>query len=169
MTKIVQVLKGHTSPETAYLIEDYPYGFKLRTEKRCWIEEAPKKGFRFASQTRNPKLPSKPWNKVVYSTYNQFGGGMFLDEEGHVQWTGVSGYTSPKEISAFAHTFGATPLLKSLVAYHLKDARRHQAVYAKGESGYTMNGQPRPLRPGQVDENNASIKSLEEILAHWPE
>ena len=24
-------LVGHTSPETAYTVEDYPYGFRLRT------------------------------------------------------------------------------------------------------------------------------------------
>ena len=28
------VLTGHTSPETAYVVSDYPYGFRLRCQIR---------------------------------------------------------------------------------------------------------------------------------------
>jgi len=37
------------------LVEDYPYGFRLRCKIRFWLEYAPKRGFRFVSQTTNPK------------------------------------------------------------------------------------------------------------------
>lgn len=70
MTMFMPLL-GHTSPESAYIVEDYPYGFSLRTKVRMWIETADKgskKGFmRFAKQTLNPK--NNTWNKPHYSTY----------------------------------------------------------------------------------------------------
>lgn len=37
----VTVLHGHTSPETAYVVENYPYG-GLRCTKRYWVETAAK-------------------------------------------------------------------------------------------------------------------------------
>lgn len=169
MTQIVKVLKGHTSPETAYLIEDYPYGFKLRTEKRVWIEEHPKKGFRLASQTRNPKIAGNPWNKVVYSTYVDSGAGMFLDEEGHVQWTGIGVYTRPAEISAFVHKFGSTPRLRAVIDFQFLQAKKYQAMYARGNSGMTINGQPIPVKPSDIERSEAEIATLEEIRRNWPE
>jgi hypothetical protein len=47
----LQLLFGHTSPETAYVVEDYPYGFRLRCKIRYWLEFKAKKGFRLVSQT----------------------------------------------------------------------------------------------------------------------
>ncbi|GAA3751205.1 hypothetical protein [Micromonospora maritima] len=91
----VQVLHGHTGEESAYLVEDYPYGFRLRCQIRYWIETAEKgakKGQqRLMSQTTNPKKPGEPWNKPKGSTYVLMAV-MYLDGEGHVQWTGVSEY-----------------------------------------------------------------------------
>lgn len=50
-----QVLHGHESPETAYVVDDYPSGFKIRCRIRYWIETIPKgvkQGMqRFVSQT----------------------------------------------------------------------------------------------------------------------
>ena len=45
----------YTSPETAYIIEDYPFGFRLRCKMRVWIESDKKKGMRVVRQTTNPK------------------------------------------------------------------------------------------------------------------
>lgn len=75
----MEVLKGHVSPETAIVVEDYPYGFRLRCRMRYWLEYQPKKGFRRWSQTTNPKVtvsvtPTSnvlrhPWNKPKASVY----------------------------------------------------------------------------------------------------
>lgn len=87
------LLLGHTSPETAYLVDDYPYGFRLRCSIRYWIETAEKgakKGQqRFVSQTTNPKRPGDPWNAPKGSTYAAMAW-MYLDGNDHVQWTYVS-------------------------------------------------------------------------------
>ena len=103
----MKLLSGHISPETAYLVEDYPYGFRLRCKIRYWIEYKAKKGFRFVSQTTNPKRPGEVWNKPKASTYSLFGGAMFLDENEHVQWSGLSEYSSGAEAKAWAEKFGA--------------------------------------------------------------
>src|SRR6516165_4444148 len=64
----MQILSGHISPETAYVVEDYPYGLRLRCRIRYWLEHTPKRGFRFWSQTTNPKR-GNIWNKPKASTY----------------------------------------------------------------------------------------------------
>ena len=88
----VRLLTGHTSPETAYLVDDYPYGRVLRCSIRYWVETASKgakKGHqRFVSQTTNPKKPGDPWNKPHGDTYDLMTF-MYLNHEDHVKHLGV--------------------------------------------------------------------------------
>jgi hypothetical protein len=100
------LLFGHVSPETAYVVADYPYGFRLRCSIRYWLEFKPKKGFRFVSQTTNPKR-GNVWNKPKASTYSEFGGAMYLNEDGHCTWSGLSQYSSGAEAKAWQDKFGA--------------------------------------------------------------
>lgn len=90
----VRALHGHDSAETAYLVEDYPYGYSLRCQIRYWIETAQKgvkKGQqRVVSQTTNPKK-NDMWNKPKAGTYNLMAG-LYLDGNDRVKsWT-VSEY-----------------------------------------------------------------------------
>ncbi len=55
MTKLYSVLHGHVSPETAYVVDDYPFGFTLRCQIRYWVETKKSHGQRLVSQTTNPK------------------------------------------------------------------------------------------------------------------
>lgn len=100
----MQILKGHTSPDTAYVVNDYPYGFRLRCTIRYWIEHSPKHGCRFMSQTTNPKR-GDAWNKPKGSTYCRFGMAMYLDDAGHVQATGLSEYCDGAEAKTFSDTY----------------------------------------------------------------
>ena len=102
----MKILTGHISPETAYVSDDYPYGFRLRCSIRYWLEYAPKKGFRLVSQTTNPKR-GNVWNKPKASTYSKFGGAMYLNEEGHVTWSGLTEYCNGAEAAAWLERFGA--------------------------------------------------------------
>jgi hypothetical protein len=117
----MQLLTGHVSPETAFLVDDYPYGFRLRCKIRYWIEFHPKRGFRFFSQTTNPKR-GNVWNKPKASTYARFGGAMYLDGDNHVQWRGLTEYSDAAEAKAFREQYGAgvpeagRPLLDKWVA-----------------------------------------------------
>jgi len=121
----MRILTGHTTPETAYVVADYPYGYTLRCKIRYWLEFKPKKGFRLVSQTTNPKRPGEVWNKPKASTYCLFGGCMYLDENEHVQWAGLSQYCDGAEAKAWLDKYGAgvpeagKKLLESWVAAKL--------------------------------------------------
>jgi len=58
---------GVHTQENPIIINDYPYGFRLRTDIKYWIETT-NRGDRFCSQTLNPK--SNEWNKPKKSTYS---------------------------------------------------------------------------------------------------
>jgi hypothetical protein len=100
------LLCDHTSLETAYVVDDYPYGFRLRCKIRYWLEFHPKRGFRFLSQTTNPKRPGEVWNKPKASTYCKLGGAMYLDENDHVKWSGLTEYSSGAEATAWREIYG---------------------------------------------------------------
>lgn len=100
---IVSALHGHNSPETAYLIEDYPYGRVLRCKKRIWLETGTKgagKGqVRACEQTTNPKKDNI-WNKVHHGIYQGFIL-MYLDEIGQVQFYNLYKYVYEKHLENF--------------------------------------------------------------------
>jgi hypothetical protein len=138
-THTMKTLTGHTSPETAYTVTDYPYGFTLRCKIRYWLEYKPKQGFRFVSQTTNPKVPTEVWNKPKASTYCLGPSVMLCDERnGHITWTGVSGYCSLDEVNAFivqhGHAFdenqrnAATGLRLALERYAARKAAQSAAM-----------------------------------------
>jgi len=124
MEPVVQPLIGHHDEVTAFVVADYPYSFKLRTQIRYWTEAAPKKGVRFVSQTMNPKLAGVHWNKPKKSTFARFAMAMYLDENGHVQTKGLSEYSEPSEIVDYLRVFGLEgtimPDLKDLVVGRAK-------------------------------------------------
>ncbi len=100
---VTKILAGHTSPETAYQVDDYPYGFRLRCKIRYWIEYRKGFGFRFMSQTTNPKRPTEVWNKPKGSGYNVLTI-MVLDEVGHVANIGLRdhGWEDIETVNTFA-------------------------------------------------------------------
>lgn len=87
------VLRGHVDQDTAYVVDDYPYGFTLRCKIRYWLH-TPTKGsaagkVRLMSQTTNPKVPGERWNKPKGSTYERWAV-LIEDARGHVTWWAVS-------------------------------------------------------------------------------
>ena len=84
---------GHTSFETAYEVDNYPWGFRLKTKVRYWIETNDKSngGQRFVKCTMNPKTGA--WCKPKKSTYAILAN-LYLDENEHVQWDNLSIYHS---------------------------------------------------------------------------
>jgi hypothetical protein len=104
----VKFLKEHVSPTTAYVVEDYPYGFRLRCKMRYWIEYKPKKGFRLVSQTSNPKRDGLVWNKPKAGTYALFGMAMYLDgETNHVRHSCLTEYSTAAEARAWRDEYGS--------------------------------------------------------------
>ena len=99
----VQLLVGHIDADTAYVVDDYPYGSALRCRIRYWIDTDTRRGHagwqRFVSQTTNPRRAGQPWNHPKQSTYAPRTW-MYLDEAGHVQHTGISGYGIEPHVDA---------------------------------------------------------------------
>lgn len=93
-------LYNHVSQETAYVVEDYPWGFRLRTTIRYWIESRGTKngGQRFCSQTIDPKTGK--WCAPKRSTYSNVVI-MYLDENNHVQTEHLTTYTETETIKSF--------------------------------------------------------------------
>ena len=147
----MKILTGHTSPETAYVVEDYPYGFRLRCRIRYWLEHKPRRGFRLVSQTTNPKKLGSPWNKPKASTYCQFGV-MFLNEEDHVKWSGTSAaYTTAAELMKWAATWG-----EGLPEEHRKQLQR----FINAKTAYEANRKDNdPLNVGLAEARKAFAES----------
>lgn len=76
------IIKGAVSPETAAVVTDYPWGFRLRCEMRYWLERN-KKGTRMVSQTVDPR--NGRVNKPKASTYTDGLTVLVTTEEGHIE------------------------------------------------------------------------------------
>jgi len=87
---IKTVLQPQPTQNDPYVVDNYPYGYTMRTRMRYWIETT-NRGQRFVRQSLNPKTGK--WNKPKKSTYCQI---MLagLNEENHVKFTGISMYSS---------------------------------------------------------------------------
>ena len=56
----VRLLLGHVDADTAYVVDDYPYSYRLRCRIRYWIDADTRRSShagwqRFVSQTTNPR------------------------------------------------------------------------------------------------------------------
>jgi hypothetical protein len=153
-------LYGHTSEATAYVVADYPYGFVSRTQIRYWLEgPKPKKGWRFVSQTKNPKTDR--WNKPKASTYIEWGAAMYLDDKGHVHWEGVGPYSDDHKILAFITTFPGADMreLRKVVPAKLK----YLQGMLSGKVVWTINGVPQPRSEADDERTRREVEAWEEI------
>ena len=99
----IKILTGYASEDTAFLIESYPYG-SLRCQMKVWIETT-KQGQRAVTMTSNPKKPYLVWNKPHKSTYSMITI-MFLDDNGHVKFDGLSQYAWKEHVERFIEKYG---------------------------------------------------------------
>jgi len=120
----MQVLPStHNSPESAYVINDYPFGRKLRCFKRVWVErtnKGSKKGcFRVMEQTTKREVNyikdqyetapvDKPelWNKPKAGRYGLLKI-LYIDPEtGYVERSGLMEFPWNEHILKFNAMFG---------------------------------------------------------------
>ena len=96
----IKILEKQPTEQDPYIVNNYPYGFRLRTQIKYWVETT-KNGQRFCSQTLNPK--TNMWNKPKKSTYSNIilvG----LNQEEHITYTSLSMYSS-KEAQDFKQKY----------------------------------------------------------------
>jgi len=84
--------------ESAVVVDNYPWGFKLKTKRAYWVETN-NKGDRFCYQTLNPK--TNKWCAVKTSTY----GAAFVltqdDSNGYVNYFGLSKCDNAKDVESW--------------------------------------------------------------------
>lgn len=83
------ILKGYTSIDRPFKVDDYPYGFRLRTSIHYWIESKAGHGDRLGTYTINPKNGRR--NSPKYSTYSTFMY-LYINEKGHVDTGTIDSY-----------------------------------------------------------------------------
>lgn len=111
-----EVLMGHVSEETGYLVDDYPYGRKVRCRIRYWVETAAKGGvkgqMRPVSQTEEPT--SKRWNKPRLGIYRDLVVLVKRADNGHVENFGLDRYAGPEYYMIFEGSGAAAGLTQEV-------------------------------------------------------
>lgn len=148
----MQQLIGCNSQDTAHVVEDYPYGFRLRTKIRYWIESRKGYGQRFVSQTMNPK--NGRWNKAKAGTYSNIIV-MGIDEDTGFVTTKALGYWhDEKSIRSFADNY-------TLDAFQLDEARRLTAAARVSEKiEWRINAGP------QVQTQEEQVAIINNAIRH---
>lgn len=121
------------------VVDDYPYGFRLRTKIRYWIETKKGKGQRSVSQTLNPKTGR--WNTPKPSTYSDIMV-VYIDKtNGYVQHAVLSfsdGEAELKEfIDAFESVLTSYQRARIRVFKAIIETRKHVKVTIRSEGYYT--------------------------------
>jgi len=75
--------------ENALEVSNYPWGFRLKTKRRTWIETNKNQGDRVCYSTLNPK--TQKWCAVKKATYNAVEV-LFIDENEHIKSDGIYKY-----------------------------------------------------------------------------
>jgi hypothetical protein len=127
----------HTTPESAYVIEGWPWGRRLRCRKRFWIESKPKHGQRLVAQTTMPpeKNAAEPWCKPKAGVYGAVVVLYLTTAEGHVHHTGLHTWAyaayEPEKAQAWLDTFreGIDPkrvevIEKAIARGHERNAKK---------------------------------------------
>lgn len=144
-----EVLYGHTDENSAYVVEDYPYG-RERTLMRYWLEYKKNKGYRFVSQTLNPK--TKRWNNPHPGTYSDFLLMVRLFSNGHVHSTQPVSYTALdtiRNIRAYGQSYRPevyTTVKAYLLAGLAYNTKAIQRMKKTGGSGWSINGVPQKAK-----------------------
>lgn len=110
-----ELLLGHESAETGYMVDDYPYGRKTRCRIRYWVETAAKGAAKFmmrpVSQTEEPT--SKRWNAPRLGNYRDLVVLVKRADNGHVENFGLDRYAGPEYYLIFEATGAANALVLS--------------------------------------------------------
>ena len=95
MTKYIY---NKDSFDNAIEVNNYPWGFRLKTKRRTWIETDKNKGDRVCFCTLNPK--TNKWCAVKKSTYNAVDV-LLIDENEHIKSIGLWKSASKEDLENF--------------------------------------------------------------------
>jgi len=120
---------GHTSEDTAYVVNNYPCGRRVRTRIRYWIETTAY-GDRFCAQTLNPK--TSRWNAPKRGTYTGVAV-LTVDAGQRVGWVSLRENDSAAWIDHFVDIVGRERLSERQL-----DRLNRIIGYTRGMAGVTF-------------------------------
>ncbi|RBO91319.1 hypothetical protein [Nocardia puris] len=113
------VLRGHTSADTAVVVDDYPNGRFYRVKMRYWVEEATKGQYRgrqrLIHQSTNPRVAGEVerWFKPQRGQYSSWWMYLVQYENGHIDGVGFPVYLDGPSWTRFYNTGIWTHLTES--------------------------------------------------------
>ncbi len=146
-------IHGANSPETAVVVDDYPYGFRLRCKIRYWVERT-KFGERLCTQTTNPKKAGEFWNKPKKSTYTDIECLIRNEENGYISSAGKHLQWEPETMDAFIEKYNF-----DVADPYVANVQRMARIIAKANSVLTVEIRPASLN---AEEREASKRASEE-------
>jgi hypothetical protein len=129
---------------------------------RCWLETHPKKGVRFITQTTNPKA-GDVWNKPKASTYMLGAGAMFLGDDGHVGWEGLSEYSNVKQYRDFVETYHDYPNMARIKEW-IKLKMIACRMYLHGKMKFTVNGEVKEPTEADLERTRVELGEWRDCL-----
>lgn len=162
----IEMLEPQPTEQAPVTVENYPYGFRRRTQAQYWIETVEKRGQRVVFRTLNPN--TQHWNKPKKSTYSDILVLYRNLENDHIESTGLSfAYTREKDLEAFLQNFPET----SLSSYQKEQLILLRAIFKTREHlKVTIVRNPTPERSAEIEKNNEKTNlSLLKTLAYYHE
>lgn len=155
-------LYNHTDENTAYVVDNYPYGFRSRTKIRYWIETT-NYGDRFCRQTLNPK--TNKWNKPKKSTYSAVMV-MFLNANKHVTYDCFDlGWSNEEKIKSFLSRIGG---IDKLNEQQVAKAKKGIAISRTQEKiSYTIEPVSRMTEEEKTQRDNEQKEASKTINKYY--
>jgi len=160
MTKYIY---NKDSFENALEVSNYPWGFRLKTKRRTWIETNKNQGDRVCYSTLNPK--TQKWCAVKKSTYGAVYV-LYFDENEHIKSLGLSKCAYKKELEEFTSIIDC----ESLSVLQKKQLERIKAIQKVMDkvtvtvskvSEYNLSD-PQDLERMRANNNSPETKEREE-------
>tara|TARA_R110002050_G_scaffold43668_1_gene104455 strand:- start:26 stop:592 length:567 start_codon:yes stop_codon:yes gene_type:complete len=161
MTKYIY---NKDSFDNALEVSNYPWGFRLKTKRRTWIETNKTQGDRLCFCTLNPK--TNKWCAVKKATYNAVEV-LFIDENEHIKSDAIWKYgTNEKDLESFISKidYNSLSLLQKKQIERIKSVNKvMEKVTFKIEkvSEYNLND-PLDLIRMRRDNNSDETKAREQ-------
>jgi len=160
----IEMVKPQPTKENPVTVENYPYGFRLRTKAQYWVETVEGKGQRIGFRTLNPK--TQQWNKPKLSTYSDILVLFRNLENGHIENDGLSfTYAGQMQLEKFLERFRES----DLTDYQKKQLIFFRAIIRTREHvKVNIVVDPSEKEQKRIDENNKKVDAdLKKILTSY--
>lgn len=158
----MNILYNKDSFENSVEVDNYPWGFRLKTKRRYWVETT-KHGDRFCYATLNPK--NDQWCKPKKSTYEAVLL-LYIADNGHVKSTGFGKHATTQQVEQSLKTIDYNKLsdLQKKQVCNIK-AINHvmsKVTWTVEKRGEYNLSDPADLARMKADANSPETKAREE-------